>query len=173
MKRLSLDFRRAPVASPAGYALLAAGLLCAGLAVAGHVGLNQELERYRDLAQAASGPGDRAGRSELPLRSKSEKEALDSARNVVEHLTVPWDRLFGALEGVQEKDVALLSITPNTQKRQVRVFAEAKNLAAMLSYHQKLEASPAFSEVALSEHEVQLQDPERPVRFNILATWSL
>jgi hypothetical protein len=92
---------------------------------------------------------------------------------VVEHLTVPWDRLFGALEAIEEKQVALLSVTPNVQKRQVRIFAEAKTLADMLSYHQKLEQSPAFSEVALTEHEVQLQDPERPVRFNILATWSL
>src|SRR5512134_1337614 len=127
MKRLFLDFRRAPGTSPAGYAVLAAGLLCAGLAVAAHVELTGELERYRDLAQASSRAGERSGLEDLPLlKRKSEKEALDGARNVVEHLTVPWDKLFGALEAVEEKNVALLSVTPNVQKRQIRIYAEAK-----------------------------------------------
>jgi hypothetical protein len=171
MKRLFLDFRRAPPASPAGYALLLFGLLAAGLSVAAHLELNREAAGLEAQAERAALQG--APREPLPFQGRSEKEALESARSVVEHLTVPWDRLFGALEAIEEKQVALLSVTPNVQKRQVRIFAEAKTLADMLSYHQKLEQSPAFSEVALTEHEVQLQDPERPVRFNILATWSL
>lgn len=171
MKRLSLDFRRVPPAGPAGYVLLAAGLLAAGLSVAAHLELNREAASLEAESERAALHGE--PREPLPIQGRSEKEALESARNVVEHLTVPWDRLFGALETIEEKNVALLSVTPNVQKRQIRIFAEAKTLADMLAYHQKLEASPAFSEVALSEHEVQLQDPERPVRFNILATWSL
>jgi hypothetical protein len=171
MKRLSLDFRRAPPASAAGYALLAAGLLAAGLSVAAHLELSREaasIEAEAERAALQSAP-----REPLPIQGRSEKEALESARNVVEHLTVPWDRLFGAVEAIDEKQVALLSMTPNVQKRQIRIYAEAKTLADMLSYHKKLEASPAFSDVALTEHEVQIQDPEKPVRFNILATWSL
>lgn len=172
MKRLFLDFRRAPPASPAGYLLLVAGLLAAGLAVAAHVELSREAASLEALAERAAVEGGSAAREPLPIQGRSEKEALESARNVVEHLTVPWDRLFGALEAIEEKNVALLSVTPNVQKRQIRIYAEAKALPDMLSYHQKLEQSPAFSEVALTEHEEQLQDPEKPVRFNILATWS-
>ena len=173
MKRLFLDFRRAPPASPAGYALLAAGLLAAGLSVAAHLDLNREAATLDAEAERAALQGAGASQEPLPIQGRSEKAALEHARNVVEHLTVPWDRLFGALEAIEVKQVALLSVTPNVQKRQIRIYAEAKTLADMLSYHQKLEQSPAFADVALTEHEVQLQDPERPVRFNILATWSL
>jgi Tfp pilus assembly protein PilN len=173
MKRLFLDFRRAPPASPAGYAVLAVGLVAAGLAVASHMELKREAAQFEAESVSAALAGERERPEPLPIRGRSEKEALDNAKQVVEHLTVPWDRLFGALEAIQEKQVAVLSITPNVQKRQIRVYAEAKTLAAMLAYHRALEESAAFVEVALTEHEVQLQDPEKPVRFNILATWSL
>lgn len=55
MKRLYLDFRRAPGTSPLGYAVLATGLLCAGLAVAA-----PEAESARAApagAPASPGPG--------------------------------------------------------------------------------------------------------------------
>jgi predicted dinucleotide-binding enzyme len=173
MKRLFLDFRRTPPARPAGYLVLAAGLAAAGLAVAAHLELNREVARLDALAESAMLADERGHEEPLPIQGRSEKEALENARNVVGHLTVPWDRLFAALEAIQEKQVALLSITPNVQKRQIRIYAEAKTLADMLAYHRGLEESAAFAEVALTEHEVQLQDPEKPVRFNILATWSL
>jgi type IV pilus assembly PilN-like protein len=67
----------------------------------------------------------------------------------------------------------VLAITPNVQKRQVRVHAEAKSLASMLSYQRKLEETRLFTDVVLNEHEVQVQDPEKPVRFNVTLTWPL
>ncbi|HEX6828061.1 MAG TPA: hypothetical protein VF104_03680 [Burkholderiales bacterium] len=173
MKPLALDFRRTPKASPAGYAVLAAGLLAAGLAVAAHLELGQESARLDALEERANLAGEGARKEQLPVQGRSEKAALDNAKSVVEHLTVPWDRLFSALEAIEEKQVALLSVTPNVQKRQIRIFAEAKTLNDMLAYHRKLEETKAFADVALTEHEVQVQDPERPVRFNIIATWSL
>jgi hypothetical protein len=173
MRRLWLDFRRAPPASLTGYGLLAVGILAAGLVVAAQLLLHREIARYSALAARTSASDAGAARQPLPIQAKSEKEALDNARLVVEHLTVPWDRLFAALEGIQEKDVAVLAITPNVQKRQIRIFAEAKTLSAMLAYHRRLQDTHLFTDVALTEHEVQLQDPEKPVRFNLIATWTL
>jgi len=41
----------------------------------------------------------------------------------------------------------------------------------MLSYHRKLQENPTFKEVSLGEHEIVQQDPYRPVRFSVTATW--
>jgi len=170
VRPLSLDFVREPQASPVGYLLLAAGLLAAGLVLFAHLGLTGQVERYKELAASVAGPRTGQARA-LPVAVKSEQEALTQARQVVDHLAVPWGRLFAALEQIDEKDVALLTIAPEVQKRQIRVYAEAKNLAAMLSYHKRLEDDPVFSVVSLTEHEVQVRDPQQPVRFNITATW--
>lgn len=170
MRRLSLDFVREPETSPVGYVLLAVGLLAAALAIFAHLGLTGQVERYKEMAASVAGPQPERKQA-LPGFVKSEQEAIASARQVVDHLAVPWGRLFGALEQIEEKDVALLTIAPDVQKRQIRVYAEAKNLAAMLSYHKRLEESPVFAVVSLTEHEVQIQDPQKPVRFNITATW--
>jgi alkanesulfonate monooxygenase SsuD/methylene tetrahydromethanopterin reductase-like flavin-dependent oxidoreductase (luciferase family) len=173
MRRLFLDFRRAAPISPAGYLVLALGIVVAGVVAAAHLELNRQVERYSELAVRANAGEPEKAREPVPFQGKSEKEALDNARLVVEHLTVPWDKLFAALEGVQEGDVAVLAITPNVQKRQVRVHAEAKSLASMLSYQRKLEETRLFTDVVLNEHEVQVQDPEKPVRFNVTLTWPL
>lgn len=170
MRPLSLDYLREPPSSPAGYVLLAAGLLAAVLVVLAHLQFTSQVETYKQLAANVAGPQAGPARA-LPASVKSEQEALNNARQVVDHLAVPWGRLFAALEQIEEKDVAVLTIAPNVQKRQIRIFAEAKNLAAMISYHKRLEDNPAFDLVSLTEHEVQVQDPQKPVRFNITATW--
>lgn len=170
MRPLSLDYLREPPSSPAGYGLLAAGLLAAALVVFAHLGFSRQVETYKQMAANVAGTQAGPVRA-LPAAVKSEQEALNNARQVVDHLAVPWGRLFGALEQIEEKDVALLTIAPNVQKRQIRIYAEAKNLAAMVSYHRRLEENPDFEMVSLTEHEVQVQDPQKPVRFNITATW--
>jgi Tfp pilus assembly protein PilN len=96
---------------------------------------------------------------------------MAAARVVLSHLTVPWETLFRGLESVDEKDVALLSMIPDAEKQQIKLTLEAKNLNAMLSYHRKLQENPTFKEVSLGEHEIVQQDPYRPVRFSVTATW--
>jgi len=96
---------------------------------------------------------------------------MAAARVVLSHLTVPWEALFRGLESVDEKDVALLSMIPDAEKQQIKLTLEAKNLNAMLSYHRKLQENPTFKEVSLGEHEIVQQDPYRPVRFSVTATW--
>jgi hypothetical protein len=58
------------------------------------------------------------------------------------------------LEAMPQDDVALLGLTPDARKGQVRISAEARNLEAMLQYHQRLEASDELSDVSLLNHEV-------------------
>jgi hypothetical protein len=53
----------------------------------------------------------------------------------------------------------------------VKINGEAKNFEAMLQYITQLEKREEFGPVYLQSHQIQQQDPDRPVRFSLLATW--
>jgi hypothetical protein len=168
MRALSLDFERKAPSAKLGYGLVAIGGLVAALVVGVQLMVYQEIERYATPApDAGLGRGERM----LPRGVASESEALAGARTIVGHLAGPREKLFRALEAIQEPDVALLALTPDTQKRTLRIYAEARSFGAMLSYFRELEQSRAFKEVVLVEHEIQDNDPQRPLRFSLAATW--
>lgn len=168
MRPLSLDFQRKAPRARLGYALFALGGLVMALAIAAQVLVHQELER---LAVAA--PDAEAGRDAavLPRGVASEDEAIAGARAVVGHLAGPGEKLFVTLEAIDQPDVALLALTPDTGKRTMRINAEAKGSDAMLSYLRVLEQTRAFTQVVLVEHEIQDSDPQRPLRFSVAAAW--
>jgi Tfp pilus assembly protein PilN len=67
--------------------------------------------------------------------------------------------------------VALLQIESDVDKQHVKISAEARTLGAMLDYLRDLEGRSILSDVYLQSHQIQQQDPERPVRFVLTATW--
>ena len=101
------------------------------------------------------------------------RERLDAetkaAEAVVRQLTVPWAALVGALEKASMRDVALLQLQPDADQRRLRLTAEARDREAMFSYLRRLEAAPALAEVVLVSHQVQQDDPQRPIQFSVQA----
>lgn len=173
MKRLDLDFQRRPVASPAGWVLLALGVAAGAAAlVAGQrIGeeralheakarhIEQSLPKVARTAQGAGAPG------------RIQDAGLAGMRSVLSQLDLPWNDLFNTLESNAVGDVALLSLTPDARKGQVRLMAEARDLGAMLLFHRRLEESGRLRDVSLVNHELGEQVPGRPVRFSLVATW--
>jgi len=169
MRALHLDFERKTRGARLGYALIAIGALLSALVLGAQLMLYQQIDSDgENVPTAASG---RSG-SALPRGAGSEAEAIAGARAVVTHLAGPWETLFRTLEAIEAPDVALLVIAPDTQKNKVRIYAEARTFTAMLSYYSAMEQSRAFDDVVLVEHEIQQNDPQRPVRFSITAAWS-
>ena len=168
MRALSLDFERKVPSAKLGYGLVAIGALTAALVIGAQALIFEEMERY-----AVAAPDAKGGRGAwlLPRGVVSQAEALAGARMVVGHLTGPGEKLFVTLEGIDEPDVALLALTPDTRKRTLRIYAEARNFNAMLSYVRVLEQSRAFTQVVLVEHEIQNSDPQHPLRFSLAAAW--
>ncbi|TKD34972.1 pilus assembly protein [Azotobacter chroococcum] len=175
MRLIELDFQRRSIASPLGWALLAAGLLLAGVLWT----LQQRIDadRARDAeALARLQPGQGGEVRQAPLSkadSLAQQASLAEMRRVSAALNLPWNGLFATLEALPLKDVALLGLTPDARKRLLRISAEARNLEAMLEFHQRLEDSDGLSDVSLLDHEVLVQVAERPIRFNLLATWEV
>ena len=96
---------------------------------------------------------------------------LRQARETVQQLGVPWDELFRTVEAVDAPSVALLGIESSADRRRIQLSAEAKDFDAMVRYIQALERRALFADVQLNSHQIQQQDPQRPVRFVLSATW--
>jgi hypothetical protein len=98
---------------------------------------------------------------------------IKHANEVLHQLTLPWGALFQAIESSSGKQVSLLAMEPDAEKHVVKISGEAKNIAAVLDYIKRLSEQEVFSNVYLQNHQIQHQDPERPVRFALLATWKV
>lgn len=106
------------------------------------------------------------GRAETQLGAE-----VGRAREVLVRLELPWERLFGAVEAATGPDVILLGIDPDPDKGAVRISGEARRYQDVLDYARRLEASEPLGQVYLQSHQVQAQDPERPVRFILASVW--
>jgi hypothetical protein len=98
-------------------------------------------------------------------------QEVKNANDVLRHLGVPWESLFQAVESAGDKSITLLTIEPDIEKQQVKIGGEAKSFDALMKYITHLQAQAVFGSVYLQNHDVQKQDPDKPVRFSLLATW--
>ena len=56
-------------------------------------------------------------------------------------------------------------------RRSLRITAEAKDSDDMIAYVEQLQSRNWFGAVELVRHEINEQDPNRPIRFQIDAAW--
>lgn len=96
---------------------------------------------------------------------------VKSTQQVSRNLTAPWVDLLEAMESAPQESVALLAAEPTTAKQSFRLTAEARDLDAMLAYVAALQRDPRLVSVVLVSHQVQVQTPGRPVRFQVQAGW--
>lgn len=165
--RVHLDY----IAPARRVAWLGVLLLAISLAVAGEL-----LLRYRDaqleLARLEASAG-LVGPRTPPVRGAS-RERLDEevrdAEAVVRQLALPWGTLVQAIEQSATRDVALLQLQPDADRRLLKLTAEARNPGAMFDYVRRLAAAKGLSEVYVVNHRVQQDDPRRPVQFSVQAS---
>lgn len=116
----------------------------------------------------------RSGAAATPAKVKPDPAYIarvKSARQVATGLATPWSQLLDALESAPQEAVALLAIEPSVAKRSIRLTAEARDASAMLTYLGELQKDRRLSSVVLVSHQVQVQAPGTPVRFQIQAGW--
>lgn len=172
MRALHLDYQARKPVSRAGVLLLAVAIAAAGASLWQFSRLRQEQARWEAQgAQSQARLGrDAASRSERAPGPRSAEEAA-AANAVIRRLAFPWQEMFAAFETTAGADVALLGIEPDTAKGVVKVTAESKTPKGMLNYVRRLQGSAFLDEVVLQKHEVRNEDPDRPVRFMVVARW--
>ena len=175
MRPLDLDLLKDPGAAAW------ASMLLLGLGIAAALGVGAEYAALAErIAQAEASLHDlaRSARKQsavVRVKADPQKVALElqRARDLMLRLQLPWHELFGSIESARSANVALLSIESEQDKRRVKIYAEAKDLEAMVGYLAYLRSRPALAEVYLESHELQLRDPQRPVRFVLSANWKV
>lgn len=94
-----------------------------------------------------------------------------AVNQAIAKLNLPWHDLFDALEAATPANIALLGLDPDPRQRILRVAAEAKDSQEMAQYLRKLRAADFFDSIVLTRHEINEQDPNRPLRFQFEARW--
>jgi Tfp pilus assembly protein PilN len=166
MQALRLDFRRG-TGTPRW---VAPAFLAVALAFAGDVGYafakNLRLEKKNEAALAKLEPRS----FKTAAAPAASPEEIAAARETVQRLSTPWEKLFGALESAANDQVALLAIEPDPKAGTVTISGESKDYLAALTYVLNLSRAEALSRVQLARHE-QKNDPQRSVGFSVSATW--
>ncbi|MFT3848699.1 MAG: PilN domain-containing protein [Propionivibrio sp.] len=108
---------------------------------------------------------------QTPPPSRSQIGELKMAQAVIDRLTTPWESLFSALDSAFDEQVTLIGVEPQSERQEIQLTGEAKNLAAMQGYVRNLEHSPTFADTYLASHQITPQDPQHPVRFVVRARW--
>jgi Tfp pilus assembly protein PilN len=99
-----------------------------------------------------------------------ERQAV-AVNNAIAQLNLPWRDLFDALESATPATIALLAIEPDAKKRVLKGIAEAKSGEEMVAYIEQVKKQPFFVGVLLTKHEINEQDPNKPIRFQFEAQW--
>ena len=166
-RSLQLDFRGGRATGYwAGWVLLAIAVVFVIDLGASWFGTRTEVSRSEEALAASS----RELRVRVPARTVS-KEEIVVARETIQRISLPWDRLFDALESVKPDKVSLIAVEPDPQAGTVLISGESRDYAAALEYVQQLRQVKTLSAVHLVKHELQ-NTPERPVAFTVSATWS-
>jgi Tfp pilus assembly protein PilN len=157
---------------PAVLALAGAGLLlCAGAALGGWKLAQQQhqrqhqLQHLRERVAALSAP-----RTEVAQVAIPEAQAT-FVNGAILQLNLPWRELQDAVLAATPRTVALLALEPDPRKRVLKISAETKTSDDMVDYVAALKEQESFSSVLLTRHEINEQDPNRPLRFQLEATW--
>jgi Tfp pilus assembly protein PilN len=177
MKKVRIDFAppglvRAVLrtARPAWVALLLACSLAVGVASL-HIQVRhreQEIGLLRAQSHART-----AARASAPAVARAPVPAAQAAavNAAVLQLNLPWRALHDAVQAGTPANIALLALEPDARKSLLRITAEAKTSDDMIAYVEQLKQSEWFSGVLLSRHEINEQDPNRPIRFQLDAQW--
>lgn len=169
---VDLDFQpRRP--GPLSVVLLLAGvILCADQWIEYNRLREQRAETLgrREQAERRAARIDAGRRDSRPenVFSADENKALRQTLGVIR---VDWAALTRHIERAVGADVALLAVRPNVSGRALQISGEARHMTAALAFVDALRAPP-LADVVLVSHQIRQNDPQRPIVFEIAATWT-
>lgn len=167
MSGLRLDYQHSRAFPWAGGMLLVVALSGLLLMAAFYGELRTKADDWEAKLERGKPRQQDSGRVMRP--SDDVVQEVKHANEVLHQLGLPWESLFRAVESSGSKDVVLLSLEPDMEKRVMKISGEAKNIPAMLGYVTQLGEQDMFASVYLQSHQVQQQSQDKPVRFALLA----
>ena len=129
-------------------------------------GWEAKFGRVQDKGNQHASAGRSSERGTVELAQE-----VNSANEALRRLGVPWESLFQAVESSGNHNITLLAIEPDVEKQQVKISGEAKDFKSLMNYLTQLQGQDVFGSIYLQNHDIQQQDPDKPVRFSLLAAW--
>ncbi len=171
MRDLSLDFQRRRPGLLTVVLLLAGVLLCADAWLDASA-LRSQLDDIEARLAKAQRRADRLDISRRDSRPENVFSADESKalRQAISAIRIDWAQLYRSIDAATSEDISLLAIRPNAQGRSVQLSGDARDLKAALAFVEALRREP-FANVALLSHQIKQNDPQRPIIFEIAATW--
>jgi hypothetical protein len=177
-KRVRIDFARPSLRRTLFHTPRAAwSVACVALGLCGAVGMAgwrheravaaYEAELARLRARASAPPVVQVALRPPPV-PQAQAEAVNAT---IEQLNLPWRALHDAVQAATPPTVALLALEPDAKKHTLRITAETKGSDDMVDYVRSLQEQPGFAGVTLVRHEINDQDPNHPIRFQVDAQW--
>jgi hypothetical protein len=171
MRDLALDFQPRRPGLLTVVLLLAGLLLCADAWFEDSALRSQLGEAEARLAQAKR-RADRidAGRRDSRPENVFSADESKALRLTIGLIRVDWEKLYRSIDEASSEDISLLAIRPNAAGKTVQISGEARDMAAALAFVEALRREPLDNAVLLS-HQIKQSDPQRPIIFEIAATW--
>lgn len=109
-----------------------------------------------------------------PLAATAALEPAEAKKLIagLHQLVMPWEDILGAVESAANIDVAVLSLQQEPAQNSLKLTAEARDATAMLEYVRRLGEADRIESAVIENHRIDLQQPERPVRFSVSARYS-
>jgi hypothetical protein len=162
--------------------LLAAGLLALAPAAISWNARQQAVSRLESqLAQARPRPIARPARA--PGEQRALEQQVKAVAAAVRQLNLPVARLIKTVQAPRDVRVALLALDLNSQPGAdggsaptvpagaLKIAAEAETMQDMINYLAFLNQQPLFQSVYLVKHEMNVNAPDHPYRFQMEAQW--
>jgi Tfp pilus assembly protein PilN len=157
---------------PGVLALAGVGLLlCAGAAFGGWKLVEQKRERQQQLQHLQQRVAALSVRPAEVARVAIPEAQATFVNGAVMQLNLPWRELQDAVLAATPRGVALIALEPDPRKRSLKITAETRTSDEMVDYVAALKEQESFSGVILTRHEINDADPNRPLRFQLEATW--
>lgn len=173
MRALDFEFARSAHRQRRWLRIACFGLLAVVTLVEG-VRVLSAWQRYEE------GRGEQARLAERTQEARRaaeapEQEMSDEVRraeaDMTRRLSVPWGRLFSALDSSVDQNVALLSLAPDAVAGTVVMVAEARTADAAAGFVKRLRNTAVFREIYISENSTHGKDPQ-VLRVTIRSRWN-
>jgi nitrate reductase NapAB chaperone NapD len=166
MARLDFDFH----AQPSRPGKLSIALALAGVAALGWAWSNLQAAHATEAGLATQIAALEQARPRPAIKSaaRADTAAQITQANIESQLAYSWQPAFDALVAARSSEIALVSLDAVQAKSQIKLVAEARHLADAVEFIEALQQQPGIKRASLTQHEVQDDDAEKPVRFNLL-----
>ena len=158
--------------SPAGWGLLAVGLLACAFQLVGFRRESAEIDAREAVVAQAREAARRAQPVAAAQRNPVGADEAKAVLGVAARLNAGWGAMLDGVAAAQGEGVTWLSLQADQARGRLAVAGQARSLAEMFEFLARIGAVPGIREAQLANYEWVRVGTKDAVRFTVNAKWS-